>query len=431
MIGALSRSLFVARSAYASTAFSTLWFTLLAGLGGVIATRALGPYERGLLATAVVWSTVVGSVIAYGVPGVATYFTARDRATPPRAASTVLALGLAAGVAVGLVGAGASLLLVGSAAGPAMAVAFIGLVAVAPGGAALGAILGLGAFRLWGLLRLVGPTLTLLGTIAVVLVDLRTAVAIAAVTALAAVAQLALLLAAMRRRGLLTRPSGRLVEPIVAYAWRNIAGGSAWLTISQVDQLALSVAVAPQELAMYAVAASFGAIIYSLGASAGVVALHRIASGGAVAARDVLRRGLVGAGLMVAALCSVTFVTAGSLVPFVFGASFAPATVLLRILLVGVLVRVIAAILADVMRGLGQPLALANASMVGAAVMAVGLPIMIPAFGTAGAAVVSVACSCAMLLVMIRKVRGALDSQTSPQLPDPAETAATPQPPGG
>lgn len=418
------------RSAYASSAISTLWFTLLAGLGGIIATRALGPFERGLLATAVVWSTVAGSVGAYGIPGVATYFTARDKDRPSRAAPTVLVIGFSVGLAMAALGVTTSVLIVDSDAAPALAVAFLSLVVVIPVGAALGALLGVGDVRGWGYMRVLGPALTLLGTIAVVLGDLRVAVAIAAVNGLAAATQLVLLLIIMKRRELLGRPARQLRRPIVSFGWRNVVAGSGWLVVSHLDQLALSVAVAPEELGIYAVAVSFGAIIYSIGASAGAVALQRIAGGGAAAARQVLRRGLVGAGLLAAGLCAATFASAGYVVPLVFGTTFEPAVAPLRILLFGTLALVLTSILSDVMRGLGQPLALASASMVGALVMLAGLPVALPLLGITGAATVSVASSSTMLLIMIRRVRRALRVQPfSPPGPSPVGPVEPPPPP--
>lgn len=417
------------RSAYATTVWMTVGFSVLAGAGGVIATRALGPYERGLLATAVAWSAVAGSLSLFGVPGAAAYFTARDELRPPRAAATVIALGGLVGAVLAAVGAAVSLLLVGLPAGPAMAVAFAGLLPGAIGGAALGAVLGLGDYRRWGLLRMLGPALTLVGTIVVVTADWSTAVAITVVTAGAACIQLVAILGTLRRRGLMHRPARFLARPVLSYTSRNLASGAGWLVATRLDLLVLSIAVSPALLGMYAVAVSFGALIQPVAASTGTVALRRAARGGRAAARQSIRRGLAGAAAMAAGLCAVTFALAPQLVRLLFGDRFSPAVEPLRVLLVGTLALVVASILADTLRGLGRPLEPARAALVGAAVTLVGLPILLPPLDLLGAAIVSSASYVAMMLVMARSTRRALREQEGVSPEEPAPEPPAPSPP--
>ena len=377
------------RSPFATTAGATVAVAVVSGIGGVIATRALGPYERGLLATAVAWSAVIASLAAYGIPQAATYFVAREPAERARFASTLLALATAAGVALAAAGAAGSLIAVGGAAAEPLAIAFAAQLPVILAGAGVGAVLGLGQYRAWGAFRLLAPALALGGIIVVTTSGLRTAVAIVGVTAAASTVQAVVLVGALRRRGLWARPSRRLVAPIVSYMWRNVVSGMAWLVSYRLDQLFLSIVVAPQLLGFYAVAASFVAVIIPIAGSAGQVMLRRAAAGDRRAVRGSLPRALATCLLIAGGLGVGVFVAAPVVVRLLFGEPFLPTVEPLRILLVGGIALSVSSVLADTLRGLGRPLAPARAELIGAAATLVLLLALVPSLGIQGAAIAS------------------------------------------
>lgn len=409
------------RSAFLTSAWTTVGFSLLAGIGGIIATRALGPYERGLLATAVVWSSVAASLSAYGTPGAATYFTARDGQYPRRAAATVMAVGAAIGAAVALAGLLVALLLLNGPVASPMAIAFATMLPGISAGAALGAILGMGDYRRWGLARMLAPGLTLVGVIVATAAGWRTAVAITTVTAAATAIQLFVLVRLLAHRGLAQRPHRALVRPVLAYTWRNVAGGVGLLIANRLDQLVLSVIVVPQLLGYYAVAVSLGAIIQPVAQSAGSVVLRRGAAGGPRAVRASLPVGLGVAGAIAGASCTLVFIFAQELVTLLFGSAFAPAIAPLRVLLIGTVALAASAVLSDALRALGKPLLPARAGMTGALATLVLLPVLLPLLGLLGAAIASTTSSVLMALVGAWNVRTALRRSTS----DATEVGAT------
>ena len=101
--------------AFATTASGTVAMSVLGGVAGVIAARALGPYERGLLATAVVWSSVIGSIVAVGVPQAATYFVGREVTRRAQFAGSALAVSGLGGLGLAITGIAVSLVVGGDA----------------------------------------------------------------------------------------------------------------------------------------------------------------------------------------------------------------------------------------------------------------------------------------------------------------------------
>jgi len=380
----------VLRSGYATSAWSAISISIVTGLSGVLAARALGPYERGLLATAVVWSSVAGSISAYGTPTAATYFAARDKGDPPRSVATVIAVATVIGVIVALVGSLGSLLLVPGGAAQPLAIAFAVLLPGIVAGAALGAILGLGEYREWAWLRLVAPLLVLTAVVGLVMIaHWRSAVAVTSIAAGATVLQLVILLRAQSRHGLLNRPSRALVSPTLSYMWRNIASGAGWLVSTQLDLLVLTLAFAPTQVGIYAVAVSFGALIVPIAASAGLVVLTRVAAGGEAALRGALVAALASAVAIAGAFAVVVAIAAPQLVEMLFGREFLGSVTPLRILMVGSIALSVSSVLANALRGLGHPLEPARGELAGAVSTLMLLPLLLPLLGITGAAIAS------------------------------------------
>ena len=362
---------------------------MVAGIGGVIATRALGPYERGLLATALAWSFVLGSLIAYAVPQAGTYFVAREPVERARFLSTLLVMGAVAGAGIATVGVIGSLLLVRSQAAGPLAIAFANQLPIIVVGIGVGAILGLGEYRAWGLYRVLGPAIALFGIIAATTAGFRTAVAITCVYTIATFVQAVVLLRVLRRRRLLASPSRAVVARILSYSWQNVVSVAVWQLSYRLDQLFLSLTVAPQLLGIYAVSATFGEVIVPVVASAGSVMLTRVSAGGARAIRASLSRALTSSLLLAGVFCGVTFVAAPLAVGVLFGDAFLPGVTSLRILLVGAVGLAVSSVLGETLFGLGRPLSAARAQLIGAIPMLVLLPLLVPRLGIEGAAIAS------------------------------------------
>lgn len=390
------------------TAGAMVILNVIGGITGVIQARAIGPFERGVLATAVTWPSVIICLVADGAPQVAAFFVARQ--PEPRAAYTGTTLALFGTISVVLAAAGAGVALaVGGPASSALLVAFTTLPASTLVGVGTGAILGLEDLRGWSLMRLLGPSLTLIGVLVAIALGGRTALIVVGVIAISNVAQLLGVSRALRRRRLLARPQLGLVPPIVAYAWRN-ALNMGWTVSYQLDQLLLSIAVSPVQLGLYAVSASFGAVIIPVAAASGYVILPRIAGRGASEARRSVGPAIVVAAVTAGLACLALFVAAKPVVGALFGTGYYGAVTSLRILMPGVVALALSSVLSDTLRGLGRPLVAARAGAVGAVLTCALLAALIPPLGIRGAAIASSITYITVAAIMARGVRRELSS---------------------
>jgi O-antigen/teichoic acid export membrane protein len=376
--------------AFTASAGTTIVVAVASGLFGVIATRAMGPFERGLLATAAVWSGVLASIIGIGLPQAVTYFVGAQRERAAAYTTTALVVGGTGGLVFGTLGAVLALVL-GGEARVAIAILFAGMAPLVVSGFGIAAVLGTGAYRTWALLRPVAPVSALAAVIVVVLAGGDTATIMALVTAGSWVLQAAVVLRVLRRRALLGGPERAALRDLISYGWRQLVAGVAWLLTYKLDQLYLSIAVTPTALGLYAVGASVAELIAPVAASTGAIMLARVASGGGAEVRASLRQALTFAVAVAAPLAILAAVFAHELLVNVFGASFDPATSVLRIYVWGAVALAVASVLSDTLRGLGHPLDPAKAEVGGAICTIVLLSLLVPAYGVEGAAAASVA----------------------------------------
>ncbi len=408
---------------FATTATALGVVTALGGVAGVLASRTLGPYERGLLATAVVWASVLGFLVSVGVPQAATHFVAREPHRRAIFASAGLVLGCVAGLVLAIGGAvGATIVVSGGASFP-MAIVFAAALPTVIGTVAIGIVLGTEAFWTWSVLRAVHPLIYLGGIVLIASTGGRTAVAVATVLAVAALAQAALGLAILRRRRLLARPTRKAMQAIISYGWRNIVAGAGWLVSYRLDQLVLSVAASASSLGVYAVASSFGEVIVPMGTAAGSVMLARVSAQGIGEVRRTLPLAIVVCVGVAGSLALFAFLLAPDLLRMLFGAKFSHAVSSLRILMPGAVALAVSTVLADTLRGLRRPLVPAYAELAGALTTGVLLVLLIPRLGIEGAAIASTVsyitvtvCLAVSLRVQMRK--SAAESRTN----DLAET---------
>ncbi|MCA1587115.1 MAG: polysaccharide biosynthesis C-terminal domain-containing protein [Chloroflexi bacterium] len=377
--------------AFMASAAGTVAATFAAGLAGVIATRALGPTERGLLAAAVVWAGVIGSLVSAGVPQAVTYFVARSHEPNQRATYATTGLGLAAvgGALLSTLGVLVVWAFVAEDVARPLAILFAAALPVVASGAAGGALLGIGAYAPWNVVRLAHPVVNLAATVAVVTTDRATATTIAAVYAGAAVVQLALALLGLRRHGLYRRPTRAAAGGLMSYGWRQLLAGLAWLVSYKLDQLVLSFVVAPSALGLYAVAASVGDIIVPVSASAGYVVLARVAAARGRNVGATLLPALAFCLAVAGTLAGGAIIAADDVIALLFGADFAEAVTPMRILLVGAVALAVSTVVGDTLRGLGRPLDPARAEVLGVITTIALLAALVPSRGIEGAAIAS------------------------------------------
>jgi O-antigen/teichoic acid export membrane protein/glycosyltransferase involved in cell wall biosynthesis len=399
----------------ATTAFYNIAATGAAGLAGLVIARSLGPAVRGEYAAIFAWFGVVLIAGQLGQTAATTYFVARD---PHRAADYVATsrnLMVVSGLATLTLGLLAVPLLAphDEAMDSGYRLMFATCLAAFVGASYTFSLLASNIPR-WNLVRISQPAMFVAFIIALhLLARIHLLARPTLLTVLAALSATFVLQAVIAylvcRAQRLTGGRGdrALARPMVRYGMSQLAASAPALAVTRLDQLVLSLAVAPAVLGHYAVAASVATLAVPVVSAVGFVAFPKLASRLlSHAGAQRLRRGaLVASASAAVAMMLALAYSAAWLVPAVFGAAYRDAVPLLWLLAPGGAFLACGQVCGDLLRGHGQPLAVARAQGAAAVVMAVLLAVLLPALGIAGAAIASSAAAAVALALMLRTLR--------------------------
>jgi O-antigen/teichoic acid export membrane protein len=365
----------------------------LNALTGVLLARALGPHGRGELTAVMLWPNLLAVVGGLGVVEAITYHAARAAAPPQQLLGSGLALGLVQSATLAGVGA----LIVPRVLGPddpgAVSAGYLYLAYIPLSFLALYLMAIIGGLRWYGTfqaLRMLVIVLSAAGLVAAAatgVLTVRTAVAayLAAnlVTALAA----AIALRVWRTR---PRVDRGLVRRLLAFGTRSHGGTVSSTLNERLDQLLISVFLAPASLGLYVVAVTLTSLTSLVGSSTALVALPSVA--GTPAGPQQLRkaRRLIAVTLLGSlAVTGPVLLFLPALVDVFFGAAYRGAVNPGRVLLVASVAFSVSRALGAVLRAVGRPLdaGLAEAVALGATVL--GLAVLLPLLGLMGAALSS------------------------------------------
>jgi O-antigen/teichoic acid export membrane protein len=226
------------------------------------------------------------------------------------------------------------------------------------------------------------------------------------------VAQTILARTLCRRQGLAGgRYDRELRRPLSSYGLSQLAASVPELLTARLDQLLLSLTVAPAALGHYAVANSLTVLAVPVVSAVGNVAFPRLAAqnGAASSGGSQLPRQAVLVSLVVSLALIVPLVCLASwLVPAVFGDAYRPAVGLILLLAPGGICMPCIQVCGDLLRGYGRPLDVARAQGMGALATVVLLATLVPLAGAAGAAVASSAASVSTMVLLVRRLRRAV-----------------------
>ena len=379
---------------------------LLAALvTGPITARVLGVHGRGELAAITAVLTVVPWLLDLGL----SQWLGRERA---RGGQLPELLGAALPVALGcsLIGVAAAVP-ISHALGHGRPVVItyiqIGLF-LAPLSVVLQTLIGLaiGESR-WRLVTLAGVISSLAPALAIVVLAAvsRLTVGTAAAVYLAGwLASLVILLRVVRgtRRLVFDRARSRAAAAFGAKSWLSTVAGVANVRL---DQLLMAGLVASRELGLYAVAVSVASLTSGLSSAVSQALYSRVAEGDApLTARSCrLTVGLVAVAAVVLSL------PAPRLIPFVFGSEFSGAVPMVVVLLAASVPLAGTTVLAAALNAGNDPAATMRAELVGLALTAPALVLLLPVDGGLAAAYISLAAysvRLAMLLGSARRVFG-------------------------
>ncbi len=396
---------------FASGVALTILTRLLMLLGtvgaSVVVARWLGPEGLGSLAvlnTTIVLALAIGSL---GLTSANTYFIAKDRKTLAPVWANAIVFALCGGALVGLAvvvlakftpalfgGVSAELIFIAAVSIPFQFLLSLGL----------NVLLAMDRIRQLNFMDALAPALALLNAIVVLLIlrsNLKTLVSFnTAATTLLSVGMLwaiSRLLARQKERRPL-RPDAQLFKSAVAYGLKFFIPLVAAILIFRFDLLIVNHFRGAAEAGVYAVASQVAGLLTMLPGVIAMLLFPRIASdqdpSGAFAIRVTRHVSFV-------MLVMCLGVAAGSfLLPLVYGARFADATIQLLILLPGVCLIGIESVLVQHFTGTGLPAAIPMFWLLTLAV-SVGLNLaLVPVFGARGAAITSTI-SYALIFVLV------------------------------
>jgi O-antigen/teichoic acid export membrane protein len=360
---------------------------------GVLLARALGPAGRGELAAAMLWPGLFAVVGGLGVGEAITYHAARATSAPGTLVGSALALG-AVQATVLMAGAAVTVGRVLAHQGADARTATHAYLAYVPlfflGTYLISVLGGLRRYTAFQALRVLVIALSALGLIALAGVGaltVRTAVLVYLganlVTAIAA-------LCALRPWNLRLEVDGDLVRALLSFGVRSHGGNVAGMLNERLDQLVMSVFLSPASLGLYVVAVTMTSVTGLLGVSAAAVALPSVASTASAGERVYQARRLVGVTLLASTAITVPLIVAlPLLIHRFFGHAYAAAIGPGRVLLVAAVALSTGRVLGAVLRALGQPLDAGRAELFALAATLLGLALLLPSLGLAGAAFTS------------------------------------------
>jgi O-antigen/teichoic acid export membrane protein len=378
--------------------------TFLAIVSGPVVARALGPTDRGLLASVTVYGTAAVQLLNLGVSLAIAHALTNRLEAPERllgaalrfAAATVLPACVAAAVTVGL--------LLDDLHGWAAIIA-LAIIASAPVGV-LGLslqsfLLAASALRPLTLLR-VAPFLSSFAAVMVLVVTgeltleryLALYLLIGLLSALGAYAAVGV------------RPSGSApLKPLLRFGLRAYPGSFGSLLNLQLDQVLLAALVVPAQLAFYSIAVTISTVPQLIGEAVAARAMGGVAGEDRALEPDraeaYFRMNVLVCGVATVAIAAL----APTLVPLLYGDAFAPVVEPLLILLPGALALATANVAGLCLIVLGRPGVTSLAELSAVAVTGVGLWLVLGPFGIRGAAAVSTAAYIVRLGIQLTVLR--------------------------
>jgi O-antigen/teichoic acid export membrane protein len=207
----------------------------------------------------------------------------------------------------------------------------------------------------------------------------------------------------------LDAPDGEAAQPLVSLGLRLHVGFVVQVLGGRVDQIAIALLLDSSALGLYAAAMTLILGLLQLAQSVSQASFARVVAAADRAAKAVaIRRtlGLVLGGVALAAF--VLFVLAEIVIRLLFGAAFAPAADLVRLLLLGIVPHASREVFMLALKADGRPLAIGHAESLSLGFFAALLALAVPEHGAAGAAAAYAATQWLVALVMAWQSRSLL-----------------------
>lgn len=381
---------------------------LILGMGvltGILAARMLGPTGRGELAAILVWPMAIVTIVCLGLNQAIAYALAQRRYSIDEVFAGTLVIGAVQAVVSTL----AALVIIPlTLARYSPEVRHLGIVfgcflpALIWGGYPGNVFQGRQDLRRFNFLRLVPAAVYLAGLVLLYSFRINSLKGVVGVQICGFVVALVLGAAMVRRY---YRPGirwNRSVVPfLLSYGWKTQLTNLTNTFNQRVDQLILSLFVAPQQLGLYAVAVTLSNTVAVFPQAAGIVTFSRGSAQAGSAVHETIGRSFRSSLLWLLVCCAALFVVAPLLVHLVFGERFAGSAIACRILLPGALMLGLNQVLYGGASALGHPGLPSIAEGVSMGVTSVGLYLLVPRYGYLGAAGVSTVAYTTSFVIML------------------------------
>ena len=383
-----------ATTAVLATAGTNAVLAVIALATGVLAARLLGPEGRGYLAAAQALGTLVGAIGALALGEAMVFFVGR-RTRPPMVVLRTASL-VAVGSTVLLIGAtwvAMPTLLAGQpgAVSAARAYAFVGLPFVLLG-FPITLMRAVQRYGLWNSLRALAPLCWLAALLFFTLT--RTSAVTPLVMAFVGLqllfAPLVWLLAG-RQEPTSGGVDLTIVKPMLSYGAPLFLATLPQALNLRLDQLLIANVESADQLGLYAVSVSWAGLGLPLMAAIGSVLFPKLAAMEPGDARATLARSSRAGVIIAVGIGVISAISAPTLVPWLFGRSFAVPLLLPILLAAATSVLGLNGIIEEGLRGLGEPRSVLMGELAGLGVTGLLLFALVPNVGITGAAVASLA----------------------------------------
>jgi O-antigen/teichoic acid export membrane protein len=379
-------------------------------VSGIAVARMLGVEDRGNLALLVLISYVLVHAGGLGLPTATTYYLANREYDSLRVLEAVRAPAVA--LTAGLIPIQLLLIFL-LFRGNAPVAAGISLLAT-PGTFAfvygLALLQGLREFRRFNLVRLLPGGVYAASMLALLLTERGNLVTVTSAWAVGLLAT-GLIVLVVGTQALLARDPGHgrrvSARNLLSFGLKGLLGSTYPIDTFQLDQAAIGVFMSPATLGLYVVAVAFTNLPRFIGMSIGIVAYPTIAdSPDPSEGQRQLKRFALLAAVVSLVIVATLEISAGWLVPFLFGSEFEGAVPLVRILIVAASLTAVRRVLTEGARGRGEPGIGSIAELIAWVVLLPALAVFGALWGANGVAFAMVVSSVAGLAAVAIGVTG-------------------------
>ena len=390
---------------------------LILGLGmitGVVLARSLGPQARGELAAILLWPSLLAALGSLGVADAVLYHAARRSDPLGTIVGTSLLIALAQSLILGIgallvVPAVLSLRGIDAPITVYLSLLYIPLFLVTD--YLIFVLAGIQRLSWFQALRLSWVVISAAMLTALWLtggLSVRSAVLVYLATFALIIAVASVLV--IPAGGLRLRYSHQLAKSLLSFGIKSHLSTASGVLNQRVDQLVISVFLAPTALGTYVVAVAISSVPAVVGSAIALVVFPRVARLQAGRARDAMARRTVQLTLFTATVIAVVLmVTVHWLVGFLVGSAYRDAVNIARVLIVASVFLGMSSTLTALLKAVGRPLQAGLGASLALLVTVAGLILLVPPYGLMGAAVVSLAAYAVSATFMLQRAARELE----------------------